>query len=253
MAAGLIRMHFHDCFVRGCDASVLLKSTSRNPAERDHLANNLSLCGFEIIDQAKAQLEASCPNTISCADIVAFAAHDSADKAGGIIYDVPVGRRNGWLIASFARKGLSVDEMLTLSGAHSIGISHCSSFSSRLYTFNDTLPQDPSLDLAYATFLKNKCLLPSKKPQPDPTVLLDSITADTLDNEYYLQLLKLHGLLASDETLYTSPSTSRMVVKNAKNGFAWSAKFAKAMVKMGSINVLTRKQGEIRKICSVVN
>ncbi|KAI6694549.1 hypothetical protein NL676_022259 [Syzygium grande] len=198
---------------------------------------------------------------------------DSAHKTRGIFYNVPAGRRDGrvsrlaevtqnlppptfnaqQLIANFARKGLSADEMVTLSGAHSIGVSHCSSFSSRLYAFNATFAQDPSLDPAYAAYLKTKCPPPSNATQANPTVPLDSITAITLDNSYYRQLLKLRGLLTSDETLYTNPSTSEMVVKNAKNGFAWSVKFANAMVKMGSIDVLTGNQGEIRELCSVVN
>ncbi|CAL9003168.1 unnamed protein product [Prunus brigantina] len=123
-----------------------------------------------------------CPKTVSCADILAFAARDSALKVGGINYDTrisltPSGRRDGrvslqdeptqhlpspsfnakQLEESFTQKGLSLDEMVTLSGAHSIGVSHCSSFSDLLYFFNATHPQDPSMDPIFARNLKKKC------------------------------------------------------------------------------------------------
>ncbi|KAK1394780.1 hypothetical protein POM88_013836 [Heracleum sosnowskyi] len=47
--------------------------------------------------------------------------------------------------------------MTALSGAHSIGLSQCSNFLSRLYRFNSSHPQDPTLDSKFANFLKKKC------------------------------------------------------------------------------------------------
>jgi peroxidase len=271
LGAGLIRMHFHDCFVRGCDGSVLLDSKAGKPAEKDHPANNPSLRGYEVIDAAKAELEYACPKTVSCSDILAFAARDSSYKLGNINYQVPSGRRDGTVSVlaevtqnlpppsfnvqqlkdNFARKGLSLDEMVTLSGAHSIGVSHCSSFLPRLYTFNSTHPQDPSLDRAYATLLKKKC--PRGLPNGDPTVPLEPITPNGLDNKYYTGLKSNRGLLFSDDILIRSPSTASIVTYNANYGSAWAKKYAAAMVKMGNIEVLTGNQGQIRKKCRFVN
>lgn len=270
IAAGLIRMHFHDCFVRGCDASVLIDSTTGNSAEKDSPANNPSLRGFEVIDAAKAELESKCPHTVSCSDVLAFAARDSAAQVGGITYTVPSGRRDGTvslqsdvfanlpapffnltqLQQSFARKGLSADEMVTLSGAHSIGVSHCSSFSSRLYSYNVTTPQDPSMDAGLAASLKAKCPASS---QVDGTVPLDVVSPNRLDNRYYKNLRNSKGLLTSDQSLMSDPPTARTVRDNANRGDQWAAKFAAAMVKMGNVEVLTGTQGEIRKNCRVVN
>ncbi|RYR38303.1 hypothetical protein Ahy_A09g043302 [Arachis hypogaea] len=73
LAAALLRMHFHDCFVQGCDTSVLVTGFA---TERTAFAN-LGLRGFKVIDNTKTQLEAACPSVVSCADIVALATRDS--------------------------------------------------------------------------------------------------------------------------------------------------------------------------------
>ncbi|KAI7992282.1 Peroxidase 5 [Camellia lanceoleosa] len=242
IAAGLIRTHFQDCFVR-------------------------------VIDEAKAQIEAICPKTVSCADILAFVARDSAFKVGEINYVVLVGHRDRRVSLSddipqnlpapffnttqlednFARKGLSRDKMVTLSGAHSIGVSHCSSFSICLYSFNANHPQDPSMDPNYATFLKTKCPPSNIGATINPTVAHDVLTPNRLDNKYYTVLKKHRGVLTSDYTLQSCPSTAKIVMYNAKYGSKWEAKFASAMVCIGYIDVFTGKLGEIRKNCHVVN
>ncbi|KAM1021064.1 hypothetical protein ACFX15_041467 [Malus domestica] len=271
VTAGLVRMHFHDCFVRGCDASVLIDSTSSNTAEKDSPADNPSLRGFEVIDKAKARLEAACRGVISCADIVAFAARDSIVLTRGLGYDVPAGRRDSRsskasdipgnlpfptfnvdnLTQLFANKGFTQEEMVTLSGAHTIGRSHCTSFSNRLYNFNATTNQDPSLDPAYAAQLKQQC--PQGNTNANLVVPMDPASPIVTDASYYAGILKNRGLFTSDQTLLTNSATANQVKHNARIPLLWKKKFSAAMVKMGQLEVLTGNAGEIRANCRAIN
>nr|CAB3467898.1 unnamed protein product [Digitaria exilis] len=146
LAGPLLRLHFHDCFVRGCDASVLLNSTEDNLAERDAKPNK-SLRGFSSVERVKAKLEAACPNTVSCADVLTIMARDAVVLAKGPSWPVALGRRDGKVSSAteatnelppaygdiplltkiFASKNLDVKDLAVLSGAHTLGTAHCPS------------------------------------------------------------------------------------------------------------------------------
>ncbi|KAH9315909.1 hypothetical protein KI387_024536, partial [Taxus chinensis] len=243
----------------GCDASVLIDSTPGNIAEKDAPANNPSLRGFEVIAAAKAQLEAECPATVSCADILAFAARDSAKLAsplGLANWAVKGGRRDGKislvtdinngknlpspaanvseLTQLFVAKGLSQEDMVLLSGAHTIGVSHCNSFLlQRLYNFNSTHPTDPSLDPNYAAQLKAKC--PSDTSNNSTTLPMETQTPDILDNNYYKDVQTKRGLFISDATLVTDPNTANTVRQCASsNLLVFWPKFSAAMARLAN-------------------
>ncbi|XP_066306243.1 peroxidase 1-like [Miscanthus floridulus] len=273
IAAGLIRLHFHDCFVRGCDGSVLIDSTANNTAEKDAVPNNPSLRGFEVIDAAKTAIEARCPKTVSCADILAFAARDSIALSGNLTYKVPAGRRDGRvsrdtdansnlpsplstaaeLIGNFTRKNLTAEDMVVLSGAHTVGRSHCSSFTNRLYGFSNASDVDPAISSAYAFLLRSICPSNTSRFFPNTTTDMDLITPAVLDNKYYVGLTNNLGLFTSDQALLTNATLKKSVDEFVKSDSRWKSKFAKSMVKMGNIEVLTGTQGEIRLNCRVIN
>jgi len=266
LVAGLIRMLFHDCFVRGCDGSVLLDPSPINPnPEKLSIPNNPSLRGFEVIDAAKEALERACPGIVSCADIIAFAARDASYFLGRISFKIPSGRYDGrvsvnaealnllpppffnltQLRASFSSVGLSDFDLVTLSGAHSIGRSHCSSFTSRLYP---TI--DPTMNQGFGSFLRKKC---PANATVDGVVPQDFVTPNSLDRQYYNNVKSLTALFFSDWSLLTSPATNTLVDQYSKIPGLFEANFGKSMVKMSKIGVLSKGQGEIRRSCRAVN
>jgi len=141
-----------------------------------------------------------------------------------------------------------------ISGAHSIGQSHCSSLVSRLYNFNKTHPTDPSLDGVYAKILKARCPVGSAH-NSKKIVAMESKTPNTLDNLYYDSIIKNEGMFISDATLLTNRNTRNLVFANSGSTklSRWQQQFSVAMVKMGTIGVLTGNQGEIRQNCRVIN
>ncbi|CAI8593744.1 unnamed protein product [Vicia faba] len=135
IAASLLRLHFHDCFVNGCDGSVLLDDTDTLKGEKNALPNQNSLRGFDVIDKIKSDLESACPSTVSCADILTLAARDAIYLSKGPFWAVPLGRRDSTtaneseannlpspfeplenITAKFVSKGLEKKDVAVLSG-----------------------------------------------------------------------------------------------------------------------------------------
>ncbi|XP_074355688.1 peroxidase 39-like [Apium graveolens] len=139
LPAALIRLHFHDCFLRGCDASILLNFTSSSGNQTEKFAiPNLTIRGFGFIDGVKSLLENECPGIVSCADVVTLVARDSIVATGGPSWKVPTGRRDGLisngsetigpipapfsnlstLQTNFANQGLDLKDLVVLSGEY---------------------------------------------------------------------------------------------------------------------------------------
>ncbi|CAA0834456.1 Peroxidase 52 [Striga hermonthica] len=270
MGASLLRMHFHDCFINGCDGSILLDDTPTLKGEKTAGPNHNSLRGYDVIDHIKEAVESVCPGVVSCADILAIAARDSVNILGGPNWDVKLGRRDSRtanfsaantaqpsglpsplsnlsaLIANFQNHGLSVKDLVTLSGAHTIGKARCPTF--RAHIYNDT-----NVDKAFAKNLQSIC--PSASGSNDTSLAnLDIWTPTMFDNHYYVDLVYKKGLLHSDQELFNGNQTTADHVYNYyTNPYAFATDFANAMVKMGDMKPLTGSNGEIRRNCRRVN
>ncbi|KAJ3687151.1 hypothetical protein LUZ61_016315 [Rhynchospora tenuis] len=266
LAAGLLRLHFHDCFVQGCDASVLLDGSASGPGEQQAPPNlTLRPAAFKAINEIRALIDKACGRLVSCADVVALAARDSVSLSGGPNYKVPLGRRDGLNFASLnatlanlprpssnvsillsvlSGLGLDANDLVALSGGHTIGLAHCTSFDDRLFP-----TQDPTMNQWFAGHLKLTC--PVKNTVN--TTVNDIRTPNTFDNKYYVDLLNREGLFTSDQDMYTDSRTKSIVINFAKNQDLFFQKFVYSMVKMGQLSVLTGNQGEIRANCSAKN
>ncbi|KAG2696271.1 hypothetical protein I3760_07G050800 [Carya illinoinensis] len=214
MAASLLRLHFHDCFVQGCDASLLLDSRGSLVSEKRSNPNRNSARGFEVLDEIKSALEKECPLTVSCADIVALAARDSTILAGGPSWEVPLGRRDSrgaslsgsnnnipapnntfqTILTKFKRQGLNVVDLVALSGSHTIGDARCTTFRQRLYSqlLGATSKQ---CDGVFRCTVHCFCLHPQHQ---SGNVLPDS----TLDQSYAAQLRTRCPRSGGDENLF---------------------------------------------------
>lgn len=132
--------------MQGCDASLMLKGNNTEQSD----PGNRSVGGFSVIDGAKRVIEIFCPETVSCADIIALAARDAVEvvsliylfsphcmycscifslsvssynfglnnktgeQAGGPRIQIPTGRRDGMVSAASNVRPNIVDTSFTM-------------------------------------------------------------------------------------------------------------------------------------------
>ncbi|XP_068342446.1 peroxidase A2-like [Pyrus communis] len=273
IGASLIRLHFHDCFVNGCDASILLdKNGTIQQSEKDAAPNTNSTRGFDVVDNIKTALENSCPGVVSCADLLALAAEASVSLSGGPAWNVLLGRRDSLtanqagantsipspfeslanITSKFSAVGLNTNDLVALSGAHTFGRAQCRTFSNRLYNFNSTGNPDPTLNSSYLTTLQQTC---PQNGSGTALANLDLSTPDAFDNNYFTNLQNNQGLLQSDQELFSTAGAATVSIVNSfsSNQSAFFESFARSMINMGNISPLVGTSGEIRLDCKNVN
>lgn len=186
-------------------------------------------------------------------------------QSGGPTWDVPKGRKDGrtsrasetstlpspafnivQLEKAFSLRGLSLQDAVALTGAHTLGFAHCSTFEKRIRNFNSTHNVDPTLRPSFAATLKNVC--PVNNKAPNAGIAMDP-SSNTFDTTHYKLIIQHKALFASDQSLLTSSQTKNLVYKFATSKRAFHTAFAKSMIKMSSLN----GGQEIRKDCRFIN
>ncbi|XP_047094455.1 cationic peroxidase 1-like [Lolium rigidum] len=278
----LIRLLFHDCWVQGCDGSVLLDGSKTEKAAK----NNIGLDGFAVIDEIKAKVG----EDVSCADIVILAARDATFivSRGKIDYNVTMGRMDGvkssaaaadavlppstfnitQLKANFAAKGFNTRELVALSGAHAVGVAHRSSFQDRLDNATAT-PIVPKYSKALTDDVEKQKKLQGTQDPIEPNNIRDKELAfrnasgyddtgvDTskaargvLDNSYYHANLQNKVLFRSDWELRndTTGVAGGVMATFEANANKWFLQFGNAMAKLSKLPA-DGTRFEIRKNC----
>ncbi|XP_057992678.1 peroxidase 15-like [Hevea brasiliensis] len=226
--ASLIRLHFHDCFVNGCDTSILLDTTNTMKGEKEVLGNKNSARGFDVVDKMKARLETECPGTVYVTIIILYSFTNVIKVAGRRSTNL-LRRRDSLtanrtqaninlpspfasldeLKANFTAVGLNTTtDLVVLSGAHSFREAQCRTFRGRIYNS----PELP-LNSTYNATLSKIC---SQNGTTDDNLRtqLDSTTPNVFDNKYFSNLQFARDLLESDQVLFSTPDADTIEIVN---------------------------------------
>uniref|UniRef100_N1R2E1 Peroxidase 2 n=1 Tax=Aegilops tauschii TaxID=37682 RepID=N1R2E1_AEGTA len=237
--AGLIRLVFHDCFVRGCDGSVLLDSTPKNTTSDAPLTlagktekaspNNGGLRGLEVIDAIRLRL-AEKGGRAGRKDGVVSSAEDPGKH-------LPNPTDNfQQLLQSFMAKGFNLVELVALSGAHSVGVANLTpgAAPNNVRDFDDS-------NRKLAGYQANG--------------VVDLTAVGYLDNSYYNANFQNMVLFNSDWELTTNETAKLHMTSYKEKASLWNTAFADAMTKLSKMVESKDPLYEIgsRRTCNVTN
>ncbi|KAL2466719.1 Peroxidase 31 [Abeliophyllum distichum] len=92
------------------------------------------------------------------------------------------------IIQNIQSRGFSVQEIVALSGALTIGFSHCKEFISTLYNYSKTSESAPSYNPRFSQALRNACANYNKNPTL--SVFNDVMSPNKFNNMYFQNLSK---------------------------------------------------------------
>ncbi|KAF8052973.1 hypothetical protein N665_1482s0004 [Sinapis alba] len=265
IAPAMLKLLFSDCFVQGCDASVLLSG----PNTEKTAEANLNLRGFKVIEDIKNEIELACPGVVSCADILALAAREAVVLTKGPYWEVKLGRRDGnvslaanvkslpsqtdsitEMLRIFANYGLNTEEFVVLIGAHTLGTASCNnSIAHRINKINGSFSTGLNFNPLFLAMLQQSCPIGGDGSR---RVALDTGSELIFDTSIFKNILNGSTVLDIDQSLLNIPTIYRMM-QQFITFKRFNTIFVRAMNRMSEIQVKTGFIGEIRRNCSMVN
>lgn len=134
---------------------------------------------------------------------------------------------------------------LFVSGAHTLGISRCTSIQERI-----DFPGIPDIDKAFVNKLRKLC--PKGAPSNKNTSLANDRTPYIFDRDYFIGSTGGRGLLVTDD-VGSDRFTVTYVGKFIQDPDYFFNVFSSAFIKLSTSQILTGNAGEIRKQCDKLN
>lgn len=144
---------------------------------------------------------------------------------------------------------------LQILAAHTIGTTACFFMEKRLYSFFPNGGSDPSINPALLPELQATC---PRNGNVNVRLPMDRGGEQIFDKHILQNIRTGFAVIASDARLYDDVITRSVVDSyfgplNPVLGPSFETDFVNSMIKMGSVDVKTGTEGQIRRVCRAFN